>query len=230
MTLGDLIRSYRAKYNLTMQEFANISGLSKGYISMLEKNKHPQNNKEIIPSIDTFNKVAKAMNITLNDILEAVNSKQLIDLSNEEHTDNNEDTKTFDDIFPISVKKFPLLGEIACGEPIFANEERESYILAGTDINADFCLKARGDSMMGARILDGDIVFIKKTSMVDNGDIAAVAVDDEVLLKRFEYTKEENILALHSENPRYKTIRYTGEQLNHIRVLGKAVAFQSDII
>lgn len=153
-----------------------------------------------------------------------INKSDLID----EHTTN--DPKTYDDIFPLSVKKFPLLGEIACGEPIFANEDRESYVLAGTDINADFCLKAKGDSMIGARILDGDIVFIKKMSIVDNGDIVAVAVDDEVLLKRFEYAREEKILALHSENPRYKTIRYTGEQLDHIRVLGKAVAFQSDII
>ena len=66
MTLGDLIKAYRAAHGLTMQEFANLSGLSKAYVSMLEKNKHPQNNKEIIPSIDTFNKVARAMNISLN--------------------------------------------------------------------------------------------------------------------------------------------------------------------
>lgn len=230
MTLGDLIKEYRDKNDLTMQEFANMSGLSKGYISMLEKNKHPQNNKEIIPSLDTFNKVASAMKITLNDILGAVNSNQLVNLSSEDHTNETIELKTFDNIYPITVKKFPLLGEIACGEPIFANEDRESYILAGTDIDADFCLKAKGDSMMGARILDGDIVFIKETSIVDNGDIAAVAIDDEVLLKRFEYFKEENILALHSENPRYRTKRYMGEELNHIRVLGKAVAFQSDVI
>lgn len=148
----------------------------------------------------------------------------------EEDILKDDNLSIYDNIFPIEVKRFPLLGEIACGEPIFVNEDRESYIMAGTEIDADFCLKARGDSMIGARILDGDIVFIKKTDMVENGDIAAVVVDDEVLLKRFDYLREENILALHSENPRYKTIRYTGEQLNHIRVLGKAVAFQSDII
>ena len=175
------------------------------YVSMLEKNKHPQNNKEIIPSIDTFNKVARAMNISLNEILEAVNSDQLVSLNLQKK--DAENTKTFDNVFPISVKKFPLLGEIACGEPIFANEDRESYIMVGTDIDADFCLKAKGDSMIGARILDGDIVFIKKTDIVDNSEIAAVAVDDEVLLKRFEYSKEENILALHSENPRYSDIQ-----------------------
>ena len=67
----------------------------------------------------------------------------------------------YSNIFPLQRKRVPLLGEIACGEPIFCNEGRESYIAAGTDIKADFCLKARGDSMTGARILDGDIVFIR---------------------------------------------------------------------
>lgn len=138
--------------------------------------------------------------------------------------------KTVDNLFPISVKKFPLLGEIACGEPIFANEDRESYVMAGTDIDADFCLKAKGDSMMGARILDGDIVFIKETDIVNNGEIAAVIIDDEVLLKRFYYFKDENLLTLQSENPQYPPKNYKDEQLNHIRIIGKAVAFQSDII
>lgn len=230
MTLGDLIKEYRNRNGLTMQEFATLSGLSKGYISMLEKNKHPQNNKEIIPSLDTFNKVATAMKITLNDILEAVNSKQLIDLSNDENANATAALKSFDNIYPLSVKKFPLLGEIACGEPIFANEDRESYILAGTDIDADFCLKAKGDSMIGARIMNGDIIFIKETDIVNNGEIAAVIIDDEVLLKRFYYFPDENLLTLQSENPQYPPKNYKNEQLDHIRVLGKAVAFQSDII
>ena len=141
-----------------------------------------------------------------------------------------DDTPLPPDIFPLTVKKFPLLGEIACGEPIFANEDRESYIMSGTDIEADFCLKAKGDSMIGARILDGDIVFIKKTDIVNNGEIAAVIIEDEVLLKRFYYYKDENLLTLQSENPRFAPKNYIGEQLDHIRVLGKAVAFQSDIL
>lgn len=140
------------------------------------------------------------------------------------------ETKHFDNIFPISIKKFPLLGEIACGEPIFANEDRESYVLSGTEIDADFCLKAKGDSMIGARIFDGDVVFIKETEIVDNGEIAAIVIDDEVLLKRFYYFPGESLLTLQSENPKYPPKNYTNEQLDHIRVLGKAVAFQSDII
>ncbi|MDO4393560.1 MAG: XRE family transcriptional regulator [Bacillota bacterium] len=223
MTLGDLIKSYRSTNGLTMQEFANLSGLSKAYVSMLEKGRHPQNNKEIIPSIDTFNKVALAMKLSLNEVLEAVNSNQLINL------DVEPQLKNIDSIFPITVKKFPLLGEISCGEPILANEDRESYILSGTDIDADFCLKAKGDSMIGARIHDGDIVFIKKADVVNNGEVAAVIIDDEVLLKRFYYFKDENLLTLQSENPKYPPKNYVNEQLDHIRVIGKAIAFQSDV-
>ena len=123
------------------------------------------------------------------------------------------EAKQFDNIFPVSIKKFPLLGEIACGEPIFVNEDRESYVLSGTDINADFCLKAKGDSMIGARIFDGDVVFIKETEIVDNGEIAAIVIDDEVLLKRFYYFPDESLLTLQSENPKYPPKNYTNEQL-----------------
>lgn len=138
--------------------------------------------------------------------------------------------RKFDNIFSIDLKKYPLLGEIACGEPIFANEDRESYILSGTNINADFCLRAKGDSMINARILDGDIVFIKKQDTVENGEIAAVIIDDEVLLKRMYFDSKSGVVTLSSENPAYPPKIFSGETLNHIRVLGKAIAFQSDVI
>lgn len=135
----------------------------------------------------------------------------------------------FENLFPIEKKKFPLLGEIACGEPILANEEFELYIESGANIQADFCLKAKGDSMIGARIYDGDIVFIRQQDMVEDGEIAAVIVDDEATLKRVYYDKEAGVLSLFVENPKYRTMRFSGEELDHIRILGKAVAFQSDI-
>ena len=130
---------------------------------------------------------------------------------------------------PIEVKKFPLLGDIACGEPRFANEERESYVSAGTAINADFCLKARGDSMINARIMDGDIVFIRSQSQVENGEIAVVIINDEATLKRVFYYPEKSTLILKPENPKYEDFIFTGSELNNINILGKAVAFQSDI-
>ena len=132
-------------------------------------------------------------------------------------------------LFKIETKKFPLLGNIACGEPIFADQEFEAYVEAGANIRADFCLKAKGDSMIGARIYDGDIVFIRKQDMVDDGEIAAVLIDDEATLKRVYYDREAGVLSLFAENPQYRTMRFSGSALKTIRILGKAVAFQSDI-
>lgn len=131
---------------------------------------------------------------------------------------------------PISTKRLPVLGEIACGNPIFATEEHESYIAADGGLDADFCLVAHGDSMIGARINDGDIIFIRSQETVNNGEIAAVIINDEATLKRVYYYPEEAKLILSPENPRYAPLVYIGEELSHIRIIGKAVAFQSAII
>lgn len=141
-----------------------------------------------------------------------------------------EATETVDNIYKLDRIKLPMLGKVACGEPIFADEDRESYIMVGTDIGADFCLQCQGDSMINARIHDGDIVFVKKTDIVENGEIAVVIIDDEATLKRFFYYREQNLVILKPENPKYQDIILTGEQLNQVRVIGRAVAFQSDVI
>ncbi len=133
-------------------------------------------------------------------------------------------------IRPISTKKIPLLGNIACGEPRYADEDRSSYVEVGTDIKADFCLRAKGDSMINARINDGDIVFVRSQNAVDNGDIAAVIINDEATLKRVYFFPDKNILILKPENTKYKDIIYSEEDLNNVKILGKAIAFQSDII
>lgn len=158
-------------------------------------------------------------------------SKKLFELADDPLSDvSEEDSMTFDNLFTIEKKKIPLLGDIACGKPIYADENRESYVIAGTDINADFCLRARGDSMIGARILDGDIVFIQHMEMVRNGEIAAVIIGDEATLKRVYYYPEKGKLVLNPENPKYEPLVYVGEELNEIHILGKAIAFQSDVI
>lgn len=130
----------------------------------------------------------------------------------------------------VETKKYPMLGNIACGEPTLANEEMGLYVEAGTDIKADFCLRAKGDSMIGARIHDGDIVFIRQQEMVDDGEIAAVLIDDEATLKRVYYDRDAGTLSLFAENPLYKAMHFSGDTLNQIKIIGKAVAFQSDII
>lgn len=132
-------------------------------------------------------------------------------------------------VLPISVQSLPLLGNISCGNPILADEHIELYVELTTKIKADFCLKAKGDSMINARIHDGDIVFIRKQDTVENGEIAAVIIGDEATLKRVFYYADEGKLVLQAENPKYEPFVYIGDELNTVKILGKAVAFQSDI-
>lgn len=121
----------------------------------------------------------------------------------------------------------PMLGAIACGEPILAEENIEAYVNVNADIPADFALKCKGDSMINARIFDGDIVYIRRQADVDDGEIAAVLIDTEATLKRVR--KLPNKLILSPCNPMYDDLIYTAEQLDTVRILGKAVAFTSTI-
>ena len=129
-------------------------------------------------------------------------------------------------IMPIpKMVKRPRLGVIACGEPILAEENFDGYDNVPENIDCDFTLQCKGDSMINARINDGDIVYIKSQPTVENGQIAAVMVDNETTLKRvFLY---QNKIVLQAENPKYEPWVYVNEELNSIRILGKAVGFFS---
>lgn len=226
MLLGEYISDYRKENKLSMKELADKCNLSKGYISMLENNFKPTNTgKNITPSITVIKKLADGMNTDFDLLLSMINGDvSLVD---------NDDVlmgDSFDNIFKIEKKKLPFLGSIACGEPIFADEDRESYMMVGMDIKADFCLKCKGDSMINARIHDGDIVFIRKQDIVANGEIAAIIIEEEATLKRFYYYKDQNMVILKPENPKYEDIVLMGEKLEKVKVLGKAIAFQSDVV
>lgn len=121
--------------------------------------------------------------------------------------------------FKPSTKKIPVIGTIAAGEPILAVENIEEYIDLDKKISADFALRVKGDSMVGANIFDGDIVFIRKQSDVDDGEIAAVIIDDSATLKRV--FKFENQVILRAENPKYKPILLNGDK--SVYIVGKAV-------
>lgn len=135
---------------------------------------------------------------------------------------------SYANIRPIAKKRYPVLGSVACGKPIYMAEEKEVYVDTTTDVKADFILIAKGDSMTGARINDGDLVFVRQQPEVENGDIAVVAIDDEATLKRF-YKYSDDLIVLRAENPEYKDMELRPEDHKDIRVLGKAVAFQSDL-
>jgi repressor LexA len=213
-TIGSRIRNRREELGLSQDEL----GKRLGYKSRSSINKIELDQRSLTQS--KIKAIADALETTPSYIMGWNEPDVKLD---------EEDLKFFDNLFPIETKKFPLLGNIACGKPIFADEQFEAYVEAGANIKADFCLRAKGDSMIGARIYDGDIVFIHKQEMVDDGEIAAVLIDDEATLKRVYYDQENNVIQLFAENPQYKTMRFVGEELNHIRILGKAVALQTDI-
>lgn len=124
-------------------------------------------------------------------------------------------------------KKVPLLGEIACGEPILAIENVVDFVNVPFDINADMALTCKGDSMINARIFDGDIVYIKQQPEVENGEIAAVLIGEEATLKRV-YLKEGHLI-LSPCNPMYEAMVFVGKEAENVQIIGKAVAFTSII-
>lgn len=133
-------------------------------------------------------------------------------------------------ILPLpQMKEWPVLGAAACGKPLH-RELLDETVMAPDDIKADVVFRCVGDSMINARIFDGDAVFIRLQPEVENGQIAVVRIDDEYTLKRV-YTHEDYI-ELRPENPTYKAIILRGDQLtpDYFEVVGLAVAFMSIVV
>ena len=207
MTIGDRVKALRLKKGLTQEELAE----KLGYRS-----------KSSVAHIENGRDIPRSMIVQLSEILDTTPA-YLMGWEDSEGSLFNK----YDNIHPIQLKKIPLLGEIACGEPIWADEDKEHYVMADMDIDADFCLTAKGDSMVNARINNGDIVFIKQMPLVQNGEIAAVIIDNEATLKRVYYYPDKNKLVLNPENPAYEPLIYINEELDTVRILGKAVYFMS---
>lgn len=224
MTLGKIIKEYREKHQLSQRQFASLCDVSNGYISMLEDERNPKTNEPIVPSIATMKKLAKAMGTSLNELMSTADDMEI------SMTDQGFPIADIKNLSPVEAQRIPMLGRIACGKPIYAEEEHECYVAAGTKMDADFCLTCQGDSMTGAGIHDGDIVFIKQQEAVDNGQVAAIIIGDEATLKRLYYFPETAKLVLQAENPKYEPLVYTGEELNGIKILGRAVAYMSAIV
>ncbi len=208
--LADRLKSMRKAKRMTLEELADAIGTSKQTIHRYETGVISNVPPEKIVAI------AKALDTTPQALMGWADSERSI--------------RDVDGVSPMTVKKLPILGAIACGEPIYADEEHESYAATDSSLDADFCLRAKGDSMIGARIYDGDIVFIRSQNSVDNGEIAAVIINDEATLKRVYFYPNESKLILSPENPKYAPIVYINEELDSIKILGKAIAFQSTVI
>lgn len=119
--------------------------------------------------------------------------------------------------------KVPLLGYIACGEPILAEENIEDYIDVPKRKHIDFCLTCKGDSMIDAGIHDGDVVYLHKQPDVENGQIAAVIVGNEATLKRVY--KSQDRVVLQPENSAYPPLTYFGDEINNLHIAGYVVGW-----
>jgi len=198
MELREKIAHLKSQHGLTTELLSARSGVPVGTINKL------LNGETKNPTARTLQKLADALGCPFESLI----------------------TRALpDNILPIESRRVPVLGAIAAGKPIYASEENDCYIACDAALRCDFALRVQGDSMTGARISDGDIVFIRSQPDVENGEIAAVVIDDEATLKRVYHLK--NGLQLLSENPKYPPMIFTFEEHENILILGKAVAFQS---
>lgn len=218
---GERLKEVRKEKKLTLDELSDQynlifnAGLNKGTLSKYENNKQE-------PMISVVTNLADLLNVSVDYLLCKTNIRNIP----EQITPL--DIFSYDNILPLpKVHKIPLIGDIACGVPIYAEENIEDYINAPESVRADFCLRCHGDSMINARIHDGDLVFVKIQSDVENGQIAVVLIDNEATLKRVY--KHKDSIVLQAENPIYPPIVIAGDRLDEVRIQGKAVAFLSSI-
>lgn len=186
---GPNLKKLRTARNLTQGDLSEEFNISRSAVSMYE-------NGEREPDFETLEMIADYFNVDMNHLL--------------------------GDVKPLKVstgRKIPLIGTIAAGTPIEAIENIEDYFNIDSKIKADYALRIKGDSMINVNILDGDIVFIRKQSCVDNGEIGAILVDGEATLKRFY--KMDGHVVLQAENPNYQPMIV---EYGEVIVLGKMVA------
>ena len=207
MKLGDKLKKVRMDNNMSMEELKNLLNnkydlnISKSMISRWENGKSEP--------INTYlSAYAKEFNLDMNNLLD-------IDLSQ---------------IPGIKmIKKFvnvPILGEIACGEPIFCQQNYDGFFQIDEDLDRpDFCLVANGDSMIDVGIHDGDLIFMRQTPVVENGKIAGVLIDDTTTLKRFY--KNDHEIILQPENKSYSPIIIREDDGRNIRILGEMIGMYS---
>ena len=203
MSIGQNIKRCRRELDMTLENVAKEVGVSRQTLSRYETGVIGN-----IPS-DKIEALAKVLHTTPAYLMGWA-----------------EPSRSFpSNLVPLpKMEKVPLIGEIACGTPILAEQNIKDYVDLPGHIRADYALECKGDSMINAGIRNGDIVYIRQQPEVENGEIAAVAVDeDEATLKRFYY--DGDVVQLVAENPRIAPKVFTGEDINRVRVIGLAVAY-----
>ena len=206
MTVGDRIRQVRQEQDVTQQELADYIGVSKQAVYKYENN--------IVTNIptDKVDAIAKRLKVS---------PAYLMGWEEQPEPKKPPIPPGFEPM--PKMKKIPLIGSIACGEPITAEQNIEKMVDVPENIRCDFSLTCHGDSMVDAGIHDKDVVYIRIQPEVENGEIAAVRIDGEATLKRVYYNP--GTLTLMPANPAYAPMIYTGSQLEEVHIEGKAVGW-----
>lgn len=195
-TLGDIIKSYREKNHLSMDAFSKRSGISKAYISFLEKNAHPGTNKPIAPSIETIKQASDGMNMDFNTLFGMIEGNVSLDTRfSERPLPSN--------IMVPAGRQLPILGTICAGDGIHCEENFEGYFFVDKSIKADYCLRVKGDSMIDANIYDGDVAFLRKDFDFIDGEIYAVCYGAEESASLKKLYKVDNKMMLQPCNSDY---------------------------
>lgn len=209
MSANDLsakIRDLRAKHGLTLEQVAQQVGVGRSTVRKWETGMIANMRR------DKIEKLATALHTSPGYLMGWEIDEDVLPSN----------------IMPMpEMRQIPLIGSIACGAPILAEEHIEDYVDLPCHVKADFSLTCKGDSMINARIFDGDIVYIRQQDTVENGQIAAVLIGTEATLKRVRLFDDH--IVLEPENPMYKPLSFWNEEMNTVRILGKAVAFTSAI-
>lgn len=209
-TLADRLREALTLRNMKQSDLSAITGIGKSSISTYLTGSYEPKQRNI-------QKMAEALRVSERWLM-----------GDEVPMERRLDIYSIPGIQPLpEMKEIPLLGSIACGEPLLAEANINEILRVPAHIDADFALRCKGDSMTGARIMDGDIVYIREQPEVENGQIAAVLIDGDATLKRVYY--HPNMLILHPENPAYGEIIYRDAELENVRILGRAVSFTSAV-
>ena len=206
MTVGDRIRQVRQEQDVTQQELADYIGVSKQAVYKYENN--------IVTNIptDKVDAIAKRLKVS---------PAYLMGWEEQPEPKKPPIPPGFEPM--PKMKKIPLIGSIACGKPITAEQNIEKMVDVPENIRCDFSLTCHGDSMVDAGIHDKDVVYIRIQPEVENGEIAAVRIDGEATLKRVYYNP--GTLTLMPANPAYAPMIYTGSQLEEVHIEGKAVGW-----
>lgn len=201
-SIASRIREYREREDLTLAEMAQMTGVPAQTLNRYELGKRA-------PKIDVAVQIAERLGV--NPLwLQGYDVPVLTGVP--DGFDPVPDTYTV-----------PRVGAIACGTPIIAEQNIETYDAVPNRIRCDFTLVCKGDSMVGAGIEDGDVVYIRQQPEVENNEIAAVMIDGEATLKYFK--RVGDMVLLSPANREYEPIIVSGENLGKVKIVGKAVGF-----